>query len=577
MKIKRLSKETINLISAGEVIEGPSDVLKELLENSIDANSKEIKVNIKASGIELIEIQDDGSGIDKEDLEICLEKYTTSKINNINDLYKINTFGFRGEALSSIDAISKLEIITSTNNDGNGFILKNKKINSISSKKGSVIRIKDLFYNVPVRKKFLKSKSFEFSKIYDVFLAAALSNPKITFKFSSEKKNITFPKTDFENRFLQIFGFEIKSKTLKINFDSELFKVKGYITNPSNPIYLSSNFLFINKRYVFSTQIHKAIVESYKDYLMIQQKPFFIMFVDLNPEYIDVNVHPKKRIVKLLNETLFLTEFKKYLSNFLDKHLGKSLPETNYSSLKNFIAYDQKTNFSEQKNNFKTNFLKNTEKEVDYNFQKNFEKTPFDQSSEKIILFNHTITKFLGQIHDTFIICETTDGFILIDQHAADERINLEKNRVKYKILEKQKLISPLSLYFLTPLQKEVLKNNESKIKKIGFDFITKDNTTYLTTVPLFLNKLFNKNIFINLIDDLEKGTNDVLKLKDNLLKLKSCKESIKAKQKISLSDQINLVKNLKMCSDKGICAHGRPTIISISLKEVDKLFKRTI
>lgn len=578
MNIKKLSKETINLISAGEVIEGPSDVLKELLENSVDAKSSNISVNIKGSGIDLIEINDDGCGILKEDLTICLEKYTTSKINDVSDLYHINTFGFRGEALSSIDAISVLEIITSTTEDGKGYHLSKNNIKEISRKKGTTIKINDLFYNVPVRKKFLKSKSLEYSKLYNVFLSSVLTNPHITYKFNSEKKNVIFPKTDFENRFLQVFGNEIKSKIIKIDFENEFFSAKGYITNPSNPIYLSSNFLFINNRYVFSPQIYKAITDSYKDYLMIQQKPFFVLFLNFKSDTLDVNVHPKKRVVKLLNETLFLVEFKKKLSNILDDFLGKSLPKTNYNSLKDFVSYDD--NFNKSKPVSSNQFISQTpsfsQKNVFNHSQKYFSEKPtfFD---EKITLFEHTITNILGQLHKTFIVCETTNGFILIDQHAAAERINLEKNREKYKKFERQNLISKISLDFLSPFQKDLLKKYKNKINELGFSYTLEDKVYYLTTVPIFLNKVFDKNIFVNFLNDLENENNEIYKLKDNLLKLKSCKESLKANQEISIFEQKKIITELNNCSDKGICAHGRPTIIFISLKDIDKLFKRVV
>ncbi len=579
MVIKKLSEETINQISAGEVIEGPSDILKELIENSVDANATEITVKVKSSGMEYIEIQDNGIGISKKDLEICLDKYTTSKINSIDDLYNLNSFGFRGEALSSINSISKLKIITSTNNDGKGYVLSNKKISETSSIKGTTIQISDLFYNVPVRKKFLKSKSFEFSKLYDVFLAHTLINPQITFKFISEKKNITFTKTNFDNRFVQIYGFEIKNKTLKIDVANDFFSVTGFITNPANPIYLPTNFLFINKRYIFSPQIYKAITSSYKDYLMIQQKPFFILFITLKPSTLDVNVHPKKRVVKLLNETLFLVEFKKELSKILDKNLGKELPNSSYNSLKDFILPNTSNN-SKYNSSFKSNKINFSLKENKPLFSEYKTQQTFNQFSkiDEINLFSHEITRFLGQIHRTFIVCETKKGMLLIDQHAADERINLEKNRVKYSsIIEHQNLITPVILDILTESNKKTLLKNKLIIEKLGFSFILKNNYFYLTTVPLFLNKVFDKNIFLNLINDLENNNNEIEKLKDNLLKLKSCKESIKANQELSISEQIELVKKLSLCSDKGVCAHGRPTIIFISLKDVEKLFKRIV
>lgn len=578
MKIKKLSKETINLISAGEVIEGPSDILKELIENSIDANSTEITVEIKASGIDYLSVKDNGDGIEKEDLSICLEKYTTSKLKDINDLYDINSFGFRGEALSTISAVSKYKIISSVTEDGRGYILENNSLSETSSKKGTTIILEDLFYNVPVRKKFLKSKSFEYSKLYDVFLANTLLSPEITFKFISEKKNVIFPKTDFKNRLVQIYGTEIAKKTIPIDINNAFFKLKGVLTNPENPIYLPTNFLFINKRYVYSPQIYKAIIDSYKDYLMIQQKPFFILFITINPKTVDVNVHPKKRIVKLQNELLFLSELKKELSSVLNEKLGKQIPKTNFDSLKDFLEIKPKQeNYLQNNPSFKKDIF---ESNYQYKPQKNLFLN--DNSFEKVTqsdlkLFEFDIIQIYGQLQKTFILCETNNGLLLIDQHAADERINLEKNRKKFNFIEKQKLITDIKLENIKESYIDVLKNNKDLIDQLGFEFYFKDRLVYLKTIPIFLNKLFDKNIFINFLKDIEDGTNEIYKLKDNLLKLRSCKESIKANDFLSLDQQINLIKNLNNCSDKGICAHGRPTIINISIKDLEKLFKRIV
>ncbi len=579
MKIKKLSKETINLISAGEVIDGPSDVLKELIENSVDAKATEILIEVKNSGIDLINIKDNGVGILKEDLKVCLEKYTTSKLETIDDLYSLDSFGFRGEALSTIDAVSKLKIISSTNKDGSGFVLEYNNISEISASQGTNIIIEDLFYNVPVRKKFLKSTSSEFSKIYEVFLANVLLNPDITFKFISEKKNVVFSKTTLENRYIQIYGSNITSKTVPINVNNDFFTLTGILTNPTNSIYLSTNFLFINKRFVFSPQIYKTITSAYKDYLMIQQKPFFILFITLNSNTIDVNVHPKKRVVKLQNEMLFLIELKKELSKILDGFLGKSLPVTNYNSLSDFVSFNKSItyNSTESTNNFKSNgateFINKSQKNLfaDAEFKNNF------SGINKINLFEFELSKILGQINNTFIVCETKDGMLLVDQHAADERINLEKNRKQYDFVEKQSLISEILLDGLSERYIEILNNKPNIFEKIGFSYIFKNNNFYLKSIPLFLNRYFDKNVFVNILKDIDEGTDDVLKLKDNLLKLKSCKESIKGNQLLSFTEQVNLIRKLNECSDKGICAHGRPTIIFVSIKDLEKGFKRIV
>ena len=313
MSINKLDSKTINLISAGEVIEGPSDILKELIENAIDSGADSIYIKVKSSGVDSIEVKDNGSGITKEDLKICLERHTTSKLTKIEDLYSIESFGFRGEALASIDAVSKVTIITSTNNNGEGYILKNKEISEQTTTKGTNIKVEDLFYNLPVRKKFLKSKAFEFSKLYNNFLAFAIQNPQIKFHFNSERKNVVFTKTSKINRLIQIFGKGI-DRALSIDLENKFFSVKGIVADPRFNFPFPS-FLFINNRYVYDSKIYRVIKESYKDYLMIQQNPFFILFLYINPKTIDVNIHPKKKFIRLQNEILFLSEFKKELTS----------------------------------------------------------------------------------------------------------------------------------------------------------------------------------------------------------------------------------------------------------------------
>jgi len=578
-KIKQLNKETINLISAGEVIENPSDILKELLENSIDAGATEVSIDIKNSGITLLQVTDNGCGIEKEDLLFCLEKYTTSKLESIDDLLTINSFGFRGEALSSINSVSKLKITSSVDDSGKAYFVENLNVKETSSKKGTKIEIRDLFYNLPVRKKYLKSNSVEFSKLYDIFLANVFLNPQITFKFNSEKKKIIFPKTNYENRLLQVFDKDMKEKGIFIDISNDFFKLKGIISNPSNQIYFPTNFLFINKRFVYSPQIYKVITDAYKDYLMVQQKPFFILFFEIDSRTVDVNVHPKKRVVKLLNEMLFLSELKKELNIILEKELGKSTPQIN--SLNDYFKMDVSSNKFEyaKSNEFSnTNFSKNTKYTVNDYYkptQSIFNSDDFNNQNLPV-LFEHKITRFVGQLHNTYIVCETKDGVLFIDQHAADERINLEKNR-KEIIFTKQNLISELHLPYLSEAHKAILVNNKFKLNELGFNYIFKDNNFYLTTLPLFLDKYLDENIFLNILEDIKENTNTVEKLKDNLLKLKSCKQSIKANQELTLPQQIELIKKLNLCKDKGICAHGRPTIIYFSKSELEKLFKRIV
>ena len=574
--IKKLDSHTINLISAGEVIECPADILKELIENSIDANSKSIIITVKSSGLDLIEIKDDGNGIAKDDLPVALERHTTSKLSKIEDLYSIETFGFRGEALASIDAVSLLKIASSNNDSGAGYQYENGVLNEIPFNKGTTITIKDLFYNVPVRKKFLKSNSTEFTKLYNIFLEFVILNPEIKFQFISEKKNEIFSRTTQEGRYIQIFGKDTIYKTINIDTSNSIFKLKGLLCKPTNYFYFPINFLYINKRPVYSPQINKLITDSYKDYLMIQQKPFFIFFFELDSKILDVNVHPKKRIIRIQNEFIFLNQLKEEINAIFSKNIVQPQVSTKLSEFisntKSPAEYGLSENEIKTVNGFKDNLYEETGYR-DYN-----PIVPLIVP-EELKFNNHKIKTVLGQILNTYIVCEIEDGMILIDQHAAEERINLEKNRLEFiDYVKVQNLMIPRKLDYMDSQTIDFIIAYKETLGELGFNIIRKEDQLYLTTIPEFLDHYFDQNFFYEILKDMEHNPNENLtKLKDRILKLKSCKESIKANDPLSISQIIKLIQKLDSCQDKTICAHGRPTSIVFNKKELEKIFKRIV
>ncbi len=585
-KIKKLDDNTINLISAGEVIECPADIIKELVENSIDAKADNITLNVKNSGVDLIEIKDNGTGINKDDLEICLDKYTTSKINKIDDLYSINSFGFRGEALSTINAVSKLKIITSIDDSGKASILENNIIEDTSATKGTTIIVKDLFYNVPVRKKFLNSKNTEFSKIHNVFLSSVLKNPNIKFIFNSERKKEIFVKTTQEQRYLQVFGSDLKNKIINIDINNSLFKLKGIIGKPTNYFYYPQVFIFVNNRCVYIPKLQKIVTNCYRDYLMIQQKPFFVFFLEINPKTIDINVHPKKKIIKLENEILLYSEIEKEISkvitNFLESQnkinfnnnekLFQTKFQNNSASNNNFSDSKIKSDYNSKSlanNNFNNHQYINNNTEINFS----------NIISNDLFFDNYKIISIKGQLFKTFILCECENHFLIIDQHAAAERINLEHNRISLnKQIDSQNLIQPKIISNLNEEQISFLEVNFNLMKEIGFEYILKENRVVLNSIPVFLKYYFEEPFFIDVINNLKTNPKENFnKVKDKIIKLVSCKSSIKANQELSLPEQKKLIIDLNQCKDKTICAHGRPAILVYSRKDLDKLFKRII
>lgn len=573
--IKKLSQETINLISAGEVIESPSDILKELLENAIDASATEIIIKIKNSGIDLLEIKDNGLGISKEDLEICTQRHTTSKLDNINDLYNLDTFGFRGEALASINAISLLEIISADNLNGKGSVFKGGKTVSAACPKGTTIKVENIFYNVPVRKKFLKSKAQEFSKVYNTFLEFVIQYPEIRFHFTSEKKEEVFTSTTQNKRYEQVFGKDILTKVKTIDTKNEFLKIKGIITKPNNYFFYPNNYLYINKRAVYSTQISKLIQKCYKDYLMVQQKPFFVLFIELDPKTLDVNVHPKKRLVKIQNEFIFNLKLKEIIENAL---FPKGAPEQKSADAPRNLHYFLDTKEVQES----ADTLKSKIPEIIYDLHENKTQATIsvpESQTKKAHLSNYEIREIIGQLFDTFIVCKTQEGLLLIDQHAAEERINLEKNRHLYESEFKvQSLMIPKSLDFISESQKEFINKKKSLLVSLGFTIEPKGNGFVLTTVPEFLEHYFDHTFFLEMLNEIEETNNfDISRIKEKILKLKSCKESIKANEQLSISQIYQLIERLDKCKDKSICAHGRPTYLLLNRKELEKMFKRIV
>lgn len=486
----------------------------------------------------------------------------------------MNTFGFRGEALASVNAISQLEIISADNSNGKGFSLKDGITTPVACPKGTTIKVENVFYNVPVRKKFLKSKAQEFSKLYNTFLEFVIQYPDIRFHFISEKKDEVYSSTTQDKRYEQVFGKDILKKVKTIDAKNEFLKVKGIITKPNDYFFYPNNFLYINKRAVYSTQINKLIQKCYRDYLMVQQKPFFVLFIELDSKTLDVNVHPKKRLVKIQNEFIFNLKLREIIERTLfPESKVQEKPTTSSQSL----LY-----FSDNKDTESTNVLKSEIPEIIYHLEdKQVQSTitPPTSNTKKTYLANYEIKEIIGQLFETFIVCKTQEGLLLIDQHAAEERINLEKNRLLYESEFKvQSLVIPKTLDFISESQKEFITKNNSLLASLGFTVEQKADKFILTTIPEFLEHYFDHTLFLKILNEIEETKGfDISKIKEKILKLKSCKESVKANDFLSISQIYQLIEKLDACKDKSICAHGRPTYILLNKKELEKMFKRIV
>ncbi|WP_027307508.1 DNA mismatch repair endonuclease MutL [Caloramator sp. ALD01] len=624
--INILSNDLINKIAAGEVIERPASIVKELIENSIDAGASEIIVEIENGGISLIRVSDNGKGIKEDDIEKAFMRHATSKIKDEHDLFKITSLGFRGEALASIAAVSKVELITKTNISDFGIkaYLENGKIvlkEYCGSTDGTTITIKDIFYNVPARLKFLKSPSREQANITEIMQNLALSHPQISFKYIANKKNVFITTGDgsLKNVIYIIWGKNVFDNLIEVNSTKETITLKGFIGNSklekSNRNYQS---IFVNGRHVRNKTITAAVENAYKSMLSINKFPLFVLNIFINPELIDVNVHPTKAEIKFSDEQkIFKEVYSCIKESLLKKDFIPSYKiEDNILNSKFQFSLDNnyKNSLNEKNSIFRENIDNNYNVQTSFNIEKidkfkkiNFDIDELDSSKEesnidekqsvistniktdtKIDVDNNhqhsikTNTSFplltvVGQLHFTYIIAEASEGFYLIDQHAAHERILFEKYLNEYNCgnLNKQILLSPIILEF-SPSDKEKIFDNTSLLNRLGFDFEDFGGTTIsLRTVPNNIKiknyKQLIEEILLNINNGIELNTNAI----EKIIYTMACKNAIKAGDKLNYQEILNLIKELSKCQNPFTCPHGRPTMIKFEYIDLEKKFKR--
>jgi DNA mismatch repair protein MutL len=607
-------------IAAGEVVDRPANVVKELIENSIDANASEIRIIVKKAGKTLIHIIDNGYGIPSNDIEIAFERHTSSKIRSIKDLETLTTLGFRGEALASIAAVSKVEMISRVNFEEKGtkLIIEGGKVidkKAISCPVGTNIQVKNLFYNLPARQKFLKKDFTELGHITDIVQRYSLAHPELHFIYRHNNLDIlNCPGlNDLKTTVYHIYGKNVAKymEFFDYNEDKERFRAYGLIGHPQvakkNRNYSS---IFINNRYIVSDVLFNAIKEAYEGVLMVSKYPFVIIFLELDPSVIDFNVHPKKLHVRFERESVIYNKLYNVMKSFVeDKFITK---EAKYISteLKEFIPKDERSKYesieppreSQDEQIIKAKLTQEKhiypEESVQLSLDENIvdEKTNKGQISEsflrskyiihedfpKVRLISHT-----GQLSNKiYIVLEGVnqngeEGLFILDQHAASERINKEKFQEYYEISKtnRQRLISALKIE-VSPSEKIFLESNLKEIQMLGFNFeYFGGNTFILREIPVIMRKLPNISIIKEIISDItEIGKDKSFKeVKEEIINYLSCHKSIRGGDDLSLKDIRELLVKLSNCRDSFHCAHGRPTMRFFSFKELDKLFKRIV
>ena len=576
--IKKLNSNLINQIAAGEVVDDPSSILKELVENSIDAESKFIEVILSNGGISNIIVIDDGIGIPKDELANAFERFATSKIKDIDDLNNINTLGYRGEALPSIASVSEV-IVKSKYDQETGNTIKfsfGKKVFAKPSdiENGTYIEVRNIFHNVPARKKFLKSESYEYKKILSLFKNFALSNPNIGFRLiNNDKKIYDFKSSSLKDRIHSIFGLKTSESIIPVEFKKDEYLISGYIGNLSlvknNRNY---QYLFINGRTIKNQLVNISINNAYRNLIDRSEHPFYILSLTLPPDLVDINVHPKKKEVKFRNEMQIQHIFRKSVSDAL-KDIFKTIP-----SFKNFDFTNDVT-FGTLP--FDNTFIKDDSvlsisnsggNKYDQNI-KNAEIRLKNTENNNVVIDSNNI----WQIHNKYIITEITSGLIIIDQHVAHERIlyELSKKSLEGDGISSQKILFPKTIKF-DPEEYIHLLEIFSYLQKIGFEFREfGENTIIIEGTPSNLPSDEEENIIREILDHYAKTKNTSSTFIEYMASTYACKAAIKAGDKLSQIECKELVDQLFSTEYPYYCPHGRPIIVNLTLSDLDDRFER--
>ena len=639
-KIQVLDQVTIDKIAAGEVVERPASVVKELVENAIDAKAAAVTVEVKEGGISFMRIADNGCGIDREDVPGAFLRHSTSKIRNAEDLEHISSLGFRGEALSSIAAVSQVELITKTPEDsfGTRYMIsggKEEGMEDIGAPDGTTFLVRQLFYNVPARKKFLKTAMTEAGHVSDLMTRMALSHPHISFQFinNGQSKLHTSGNGNLRDVIYHIYGREIAANLINVTYEKNGIRITGYIGAP-----LISrgnrNFetYFINGRYVKSSIIYKAIEDAYKDFTMQHKYPFTVLHIEVVGEDVDVNVHPTKMEVRFHNQQMVYNSIYEAVDQALhEKELIPEVtidvpkavpkaqvkpepvarskeviqPEVNKSAKvqpekasgerdldyfmeqmkKRVMSYHQQNSSAEVKGKseiFKPQVQVDRVKEAAASYRAK-------QSPEQMTLFDGKLLdkekranyKIIGQVFDTYWLVEFDNSLYIIDQHAAHERVLYEKTLKEMRTREfTSQMISPPIILNLTMQEAQLLRAYMDQFTRIGFEFEEFGQDSYaVRSVPANLFSIAKKELLMEMIDSLSEEVHrrQSSELLDEKIASMSCKAAVKGNMRLSAQEVDALIGELLKLDNPYHCPHGRPTIISMSKRELEKKFKRIV
>lgn len=617
--INILDENTIDKIAAGEVVERPASVVKELVENAIDSGATAITVEIKDGGISMIRVTDNGQGIEKDQIKKAFMRHATSKITSVTDLFRISSLGFRGEALSSICAVSQVELLTKTKDDysGSRYIInggKEEAIEDAGVPNGTTIIVRNLFYNTPARKKFLKSSNTEAGYISELMEKFILSHPDIAIKYmvNGIDKMTSSGNGDIKSAIYSVFGKVTVESMIPLEYLGEEFSVTGYICKPEicrgNRNY---EFFFVNERIIKSKILSNSIEEAYKNYLMLHKYPFVVLYFDIEPTRLDINVHPAKTEIKFLDEAYITATLLYLVQNALSKKelipevVAEKKSESNREITHKINSPEPFEDKRKGNSNYSSNINNSVAKEATFEFEsttavshsyqnefnkdkpQNFESENTESKTEQLSIFSDDFLsesaavshRIIGQLFDTYWLVEYNEKLYIIDQHAAHEKVLYERIIKRLKAgLNPSQIISPPEIVSLSVSEEEALCKYKENLNTLGFEWEHFGGREYsICAVPCDLFGMGKNDYFISILDELSVGRKPSLDTVNDRIATMACKAAVKANMRLSTNEAKALIDELMTLDNPYNCPHGRPVIISYSKTEIEKLFKRIV
>jgi DNA mismatch repair protein MutL len=597
-KIQLLPDSIANQIAAGEVVQRPASAVKELIENSLDAGATNIRLIVKDAGKTLLQVIDDGFGMSETDARMSLERHATSKIRKAEDLFTLHTMGFRGEALASIAAVAQMEMKTRLTDHELGTLLvvegsEVKKQEPVRCEVGTNICVKNLFFNIPARRNFLKSNPVELRHIIEEFQRLALANPEIAFTFvQTDELVYDLPFGKLSQRIVNLFGKNYQEQLAACQEETDLVKVTGYVGKPDFARKTrGEQFLFVNKRFIRSNYLHHAVMNAFEGLLPENSFPFYVLFIEIDPKHIDVNVHPTKTEIKFDDERAVYAVVRSAVRQAIGSH--NLTPALDFDADVNLIA--KLSTASNQSNEvyFDERFSTALHRSNLENWEKMFESSPASNliTQQEEIPATHTIRfesalnksddvpeeKLLYQLHSRFIVKQVKSGMMIIDQQAAHERILFERftDQLRNKSAQSQQSLFPQAVTF-SPADFALILEMQREIEAIGFRFdIFGKNTLLINGVPSHISGGREKNIFEGLIEQFKLNQSELaLPIQENLARSLAKKASIKSGQRLAKEEMVSLIDSLFACSTPNYSPDGNNTYFIFELTKIESYFR---